>query len=91
MNTALIIGEFLGKFILVIAIFMTGNPIYIAAAFLAAITIASKVSGGHINPVVTLAMVLNKTVNTADAIQYIAPQVAGAVAAFYVYKQLTPA
>ena len=81
-------AEFLGTFILVISILATANPIYIAAAFLAAITIISKVSGGHINPVVTLAMFMNGTISGSQMLMYIPAQILGALAAYYAFKQM---
>jgi aquaporin Z len=82
----IIIAEFIGTFLLLTAILVTGNPIYITAAFLAAITMAGKFSGGHINPAVTLTMWLNKSIQTSEAALYILPQIAGAVGAFYLWK-----
>ena len=81
-------AEFLGTFILVISILATANPIYIAAAFLAAITIISKISGGHINPVVTLAMFMNGTISGSQMLMYIPAQILGALAAYYAFKQM---
>jgi aquaporin Z len=81
-------AEFLGTFILVISILATANPIYIAAAFLAAITIISKVSGGHINPVVTLTMFMNGTISGSQVLMYIPAQILGALAAYYAFKQI---
>ena len=81
-------AEFLGTFILVISILATANPIYIAAAFLAAITIISKISGGHINPVVTLAMFMNGTISGSQILAYIPAQILGALAAYYAFKQM---
>ena len=43
------LAEFLGTFLLVIAILFTGKPIIIAAGFLLAISMIGPLSGGHIN------------------------------------------
>lgn len=48
---------------------------------LAAIFAVGHVSGGHFNPAVTIAMVLDRRVTPADAVAYIVAQVVGAVAA----------
>ena len=84
------IAEFIGTFILLSAILLTGNPIYIAAAFLAAITLAGNFSGGHINPAVSLTMWLNKSIQGSDLVYYILPQILGAVCAFYLWKNVIP-
>ena len=86
MDTSIFIAEFLGTFVLVLSILATANPIYIAAAFLAAITILSKISGGHINPVVTLAMFMNGTLNLKQVLIYIPAQILGALGAYYTYN-----
>jgi len=87
MDINIFVAEFIGTFILVIAILATGNPVYIAAAFLGAITIASSISGGHINPVVSLAMLMNGSIKLNQLITYIPAQALGAIVAYYIYKQ----
>ena len=89
MSSPIIISEFLGTFILLAGILFTGNALYIAAAFLAAITIAS-VSGSHLNPAVSIAMVAKGSLKLAQLPQYILPQIAGALFALYVYQQVKP-
>jgi aquaporin Z len=83
MSSALL-AEFLGTFILLSAILFTGNPLFIAAGFLAAITI----TGGHINPAVSLAMVAKGDLPAARFPGYAVAQIAGALAALAVFKQL---
>jgi glycerol uptake facilitator-like aquaporin len=82
------LSEFIGTFILVLAILAAGNPLFIAAAFLAAITIASVFSGGHLNPVVSLVMVMNGTIKSGQLATYIPAQVAGALTAYCAFKLL---
>jgi aquaporin Z len=87
MFVGVFLAELLGTFILVLSILATANPLYIAAAFLAAITIISKISGGHINPVVSLAMYLNGTLSMNQLLTYIPAQILGAILAFFAYKK----
>ena len=87
MDTSIFIVEFIGTFILMLAIFTTGNPVFIAAAFLGAITIASSISGGHINPAVSLAMLMNGSIKINQLMVYIPAQILGALTAYYAYKQ----
>jgi len=79
-----ILAEFLGTFILLLAVLFTGNPLFIAAGFLTAIT----VSGAHINPAVSIAMVAKGDLPIAQLPQYVLAQIAGALAALAVFKQL---
>lgn len=81
-------SEFFGTFILVLAIVMFGQPLLIAAAFLAAILLTGPYSGGHINPAVTLAMLFKGDISFAVAAPYILAQMAGALAAIQVSKYL---
>lgn len=87
MSSALL-AEFLGTFILLSAILFTGNPLFIAAGFLAAITITGSLSGGHLNPAVSLAMVAKGDLPAARFPGYAVAQIAGALAALAVFKQL---
>jgi glycerol uptake facilitator-like aquaporin len=87
MSTAYL-AEFLGTFILVTAILLTGNPLFIAAGFLAAITMTGGISGGHLNPAVSLAMVTKGDLPTAKLPGYVVAQVAGALLALAAFKQL---
>jgi glycerol uptake facilitator-like aquaporin len=90
-----ILFEFLGTFILSLGInhstsyvngSQVGNPILIIASFFAAITLTRTVSGGHINPAVSVAVFLSKPSETRNKEQplltlYILAQVLGAISA----------
>jgi aquaporin Z len=81
-------GEFIGTFLLIFAIFQSGNPFVIAAAFLAAISLVGALSGGHINPVVTLVSFLKGNVSMGNLPVYFSAQLLGALAAYFLHKQL---
>jgi len=83
-------AEFLGTFMLVFlgtsaVVIAKGNVLAIGLAFGLAITVSAYafggISGGHFNPAVTTAMVINKRIGIGDAIFYIIAQVIGATAA----------
>jgi glycerol uptake facilitator-like aquaporin len=82
------VAEFIGTFILLLAILLSGQPLFIASGFLAAITIAGGISGGHINPVVSVAMVLKGDLNANKLPIYIVAQMSGALAALAVFKMM---
>ena len=82
------LAEFLGTFILLLAILMTGQPLFIAAGFLMAITLAGGISGGHLNPAVSIAMVAKGDLPSSSLPKYIVAQVAGALAALAVFKKI---
>jgi arsenate reductase len=54
------------------------NAIATGAALVALILIFSSVSGGHLNPVVTLVARAHRTITTIDASLYVAAQISGA-------------
>ena len=56
-------------------------PFSFGLGLLAAIFAVGHISGGHFNPAVTVAAVLDKRTDTTDAIGYILAQVIGAIAA----------
>jgi len=86
MDVGIFLAEFLGTFIVVLSILATRNILFISAVFLTTITIISKISGGHINPVVSLAMFMNGTITSKQLMLFIPAQITGAVAAYYAYK-----
>ena len=94
MNTRKLIAEAVGTFILVglgsmaiISSTLTDNPALVVVpigfglALMAAIAVSGHVSGGHFNPAVTLAAVLDKRISAMDAVGYVIAQVVGAIAA----------
>jgi MIP family channel proteins len=96
LNVKAVIAELLGTFLfftigyLSVAALNATNPptpalLVVPFAFgfglLAAIFAFGHISGGHFNPAVTVAMVLDKRTTPVDAVGYIVAQVAGAIAA----------
>lgn len=88
MNTIKYFGEFLGTFILISVILIVGEPVPIAVSLLTAIYLVGKISGGHVNPVVSMAMFINNKINGLDFGGYIIAQCIGAVAAVYFAKMV---
>jgi aquaporin Z len=88
------LAELVGTFILVVigslsivAAGLTGAPILVVVPFgfglglLAAIQAAGYVSGGHFNPAVTLAALIDRRIDAVNAVGYVVAQVIGAIAA----------
>jgi glycerol uptake facilitator-like aquaporin len=81
------IGEYLGTLALVLSILIfNGNALYITAAFGAIIYTLGKVSGGHINPAVSAAMVLKGQIGWKQALFYMFAQFSGALTSVFLYK-----
>jgi aquaporin Z len=82
-------AEFLGTLMLVLvgcgaAVLSGWNPLVTALAFglavLTAVCMFGPISGGHINPAVTVAMCIDRRISVGEAIAYIVSQVLGAFA-----------
>jgi aquaporin Z len=80
--------EFLGTAFFVYVIFATGNPLAIGAALALVILIASPISGGSINPAVSIALASAGKLSTQDLIPYILAETFGALVGFELYKRI---
>lgn len=90
MNIRKYAAEFIGTLVLVLlgtgtVVIAKGGTLTIGLAFGLAVTIMAcavgGISGGHFNPAVTTAMLVNKRISTKDAIGYIIAQFLGAILA----------
>jgi aquaporin Z len=94
MDTRKYLAELVGTFLFLTIGYLsfpaaaaTDLPAYLAVPFafglglLAAIFAVGHISGGHFNPAVTVAAVLDRRTETTDAIGYILAQVIGAIGA----------
>jgi len=81
------LAEFTGTLFFVYVILATGNPLAIGAALALAIILTTNISGGHINPAVTIAMASYDKINTSDILPYIVAQVLGGLVALEIYKR----
>lgn len=77
-----IAAEFIGTFFLVAVILASkGDPVHVGVGLVAALFISGKISGGHLNPAVSTAMLANGWLDWASYLAYIVAQVLGALAA----------
>ena len=79
--------EFIGTLFFVYVILATGNPLAIGVALALIIIVASKSSGGHINPAVSIAMASAGKLNINELLPYIIAQVLGGLTALQIYKR----
>jgi len=104
MDTRKLLAEAIGTFTLVgvgsmaiVSTLATGGPVLAIVPFgfglalLAAIAFTGHISGGHYNPAVTLAAVVDKRMDVTSAVGYVVAQVVGAIAASGVILILTDA
>lgn len=94
MNASKYLAEIVGTFILVFvgsmsivsagvmsAPILVVVPLGFGLALLAGLFAVGDVSGGHFNPAVTLAALLDRRIRAVDALMYVAAQTIGAIAA----------
>ncbi len=78
--------ELLSTFLLVLVVLASGgNALMIGATLALLILLAGKVSGAHINPAISLAMLLQGSMTAMEFISYVTSQMAGGAAAYYAY------
>lgn len=81
------LAEFVGTLFYVYIILATGNPLAIGAALALSMLLTANISGGHINPAVTIVMASLGKIGTNDIVPYILAQVFGALVALEMFKR----
>tara|TARA_B100001287_G_scaffold222150_1_gene191325 strand:- start:351 stop:617 length:267 start_codon:yes stop_codon:yes gene_type:complete len=79
--------EFVGTLFLIYVILATKNAVAIGAALAIAVIAGSKISGGHFNPAVTIAMVAAGKKSVNEVMPYVLAQVSGGLIALELYKK----
>ncbi len=79
--------EFFGTAFFIYVIFATGNPLAIGAALALTILVTSKISGGHVNPAVTIAMASAGKFPVDKVLPHCLAQILGGLAALQLYKR----
>jgi aquaporin Z len=83
------LAEFVGTMFFLLVILSTGGEaLAVGAALAITIMVVGKVSGGHLNPAVTVMMAVAKKMNSNDVLPYIVAQVAGGLVALELHKRL---
>ena len=80
--------EFFGSAFFIYIILATGNPIAIGAALAFVILLTMNISGGHINPAVTITMAAAGKIPNTEIIPYCISQIFGGLVALELYKRI---
>ncbi len=83
-----LLTEFIGTFIFVSVILITGNPILIALSLLIVIYLGLAYSGSNFNPAVSTAMYFKGTLSYTEYLSYIGVQLTAGFVAYYCYKNI---
>ena len=82
------LAEFIGTLFFVYIILATGNPLAIGAALALSMLMTANLSGGHMNPAVTIVMASLGKIETNDIVPYVLAQVFGALVALELFKRI---
>lgn len=81
------LAEFLGTLFFVYVIIATGNPLAIGSALALVILLTSKISGGHINPAVSIVMASSGKMSPSELMPYIIAQILGGLVALEISRK----
>ncbi len=79
--------EFFGTALFVYVILATGNALAIGATLALIILIIGGISGGHVNPAVSITMAAAGKLPTVDLVPYCIAQILGGLVALEIYKR----
>ncbi len=82
------IAELLGTFFLVLIAWLSGDPLAIGVGLAILVYATGPISGGHLNPAVTLSLLVGKKIRMNEAINYWVAQLIGAICGALVYRLL---
>ena len=79
--------EFIGAAFFIYVKLATGNPIAIGAALALIILLTGPISGGYINPAVTIVMASAGQLPVSEIVPYSVAQIMGGLVALEIYKR----
>jgi len=79
--------EFLGSLLFIYVFLSTGNPLAIGASLALVMLLTKGISGGYINPAVTISMAAAGQISTNQIIPYCLAQLFGGLVALELYKR----
>ena len=80
--------EFLGTIVFIYVILATGNALAIGATLALLILVMGDISGGHVNPAVSIVMASAGKLPTSDLVPYCIAQILGGLVALEIYKRV---
>jgi aquaporin Z len=80
------LAEFLAALLVVYVILETGNSLAIGATYALTRILATPLSGGHINPMVSIALASGDYFPYMEVVPYVIAQICGAVLAVHIFK-----
>jgi glycerol uptake facilitator-like aquaporin len=81
-----LISEYLGTFLLTLAVISTSNPLVLGLVFAGIGFLIGGISGANINPAISFAFYMQGRLDGHELFMYIAVQCVAAITAFSVFK-----
>ena len=81
------LAEFLGSAVFIYIVLATGNPLAIGAVLALVLMVTMPISGGHINPAISIVMASIDKLPITELIPYALSQVFGGLVALEIYKR----
>jgi glycerol uptake facilitator-like aquaporin len=82
------LAEFVGTLFFLYVTIAVGNPLAIGAALVIALMIVSPISGGHLNPAISVMMMSAGKLPSSDLLPYILAQIMGGLVALELYRRI---
>ena len=83
-----VLAEYLGTTAFLSSVAFVGTPVVIAGTLFVVILLIGTISGGHVNPAITLWSFLSGKITQTKAISYVGAQAAGAVTVYLLSSML---
>ena len=80
--------EFFGTMFFVYVILSTGNPLAIGAALALVMLLIRNISGGYLNPAVTIVMASARQIPNTEVLPYCLAEILGGLVALEIYKRV---
>ena len=84
-----LISEYLGTFLLTLAIISTSNPLILGLVFTLIGYLMGGISGANLNPAISFAFYMQGKLDGHELFMYIAVQCVAAITAYSVFKVVT--
>ena len=82
-----LVSEYLATFLLVLSILITnGNVVFVGVTLAGLLALTERVSGGYINPAVSVAMYIKSKISLLEMILFSLFQIGGAITSVYIFK-----
>ncbi len=81
------LAEFIGSAITIYVFLSTGNALAVGATLALSLLLTTKISGGHVNPALSIVMVSAGKLPIDELVPYILAQVFGGLVALELYKR----